>query len=621
VLPQKIAYLNLDTTDVEIKEIPKKITKKFLGGRGINMYLLYNHVKPETDPLSSENPLIIGPGLLTGLKGISASRCNISGKSPETGLLGDSNIGGYFGAFMKRTGIDYLFITGASKRPVYIYLDDEGISIEDAKDLWGKCTTETNTILKKRYGPSSQSISIGIAGENLVRFACIINRKKNAAGRTGMGCLMGAKKIKAIVANGKKVLKPKDEPRFNELIKDLHQKLDKEPLVKVLSEFGSVHLFKLINEQIGMGRVYNGLSMTFPENKDISPDILKEKYYTGKAGCFSCPVACQHRYKVNEIKSEGPEYTILASFGPVVGIKRLETVLYINDLINSYGLDASSTSNLIAWAIELFKKGLIDEEITNGLKLDWGDEEAIIELIHQIAHRKSFGDILANGAKEAVRQLGEKTSKYIIWTKYLPQSDPVDLRYLPAYALGNSVASRGSDHLRSRPTWEAYGLSEEQLKAIYGGHVSPNPRSYEGKGRVIWWWETYLSLFDALGLCKLIAFHCRPGLLSFEFFSELIRYATDLDLTPQEIFEVGERIVNLERMFIVKKEIKRQDDFPPQRYFEPLVYQEGLTPEKKDLKLDKAGFHQMLDEYYQLRGWDKEGRPLDETKVRLGLSQ
>ena len=621
MLPQRVAYLDLDTRKVELKDIPEEITRKFLGGRGINMHFLYRHTRPEIDPLSPENSLIIGPGLLTGLKGISASRCNISGKSPETGFLGDSNMGGDFGAFMKRTGIDFLFITGAAQKPVYIYLDGESISVEDARDLWGKSTIETNTILTKRYGPSSQSISIGVAGENLVRFACIINKRKNAAARTGMGCLMGAKRIKAIVANGKNPIKPKDEVRFNALVKALQQRLNEEPLVKLLGEFGSPYLFILINRRIGMGRAYNGLSTKFSENEDISPQILKEKYYQGRGGCFSCPVACHHEYRVGEIRNEGPEYTTFSSFGPVLGIKRLETVLRINDLINGYGLDASSTANLIAWAIEIFKDGLIDEKVTHGLKLDWGDEEAIVELIHQIAHRKGFGDLLADGAKEAVRQLGGETGNCLLWTKYLPQSDPVDLRYFPAYALGNSVASRGSDHLRSRPTWEAYGLSEEALKSIYGGDVAADPRSYEGKGRVIWWRETYLSLFDALGLCKQIALACQPGVYDFEFFSELIRCTTGLDLTPEEIFAVGERIVTLERMFIVREGVKREDDFPPQRYFEPLAWQDGLKPAERNLKLDRAGFERMLDEYYQLRGWNREGRPLEETKTRLGLDQ
>jgi aldehyde:ferredoxin oxidoreductase len=370
-----------------------------------------------------------------------------------------------------------------------------------------------------------------------------------------------------------------------------------------------------------MGRVYNGLSVRFPENKDISPQILKDKYCRGRAGCFSCPIACQHEYRVGEIVNEGPEYTTLGSFGPVVGIRELETILYINDLINRYGLDASSTANLIAWAIELFEKGIIDESITGGLKLGWGDDQAIIELIHQIAARRGFGDVLANGAKEAVEQLGQETSRYLIWGKNLPQSDPVDLRFFPAYALGNAVASRGFDHLRARPTWEAYRLPEETLRDIYGGYVSSDPRSYQGKGRVIWWREAYLSLFDALGLCKQIAMHCQPGVYDFDFLSELIRCATGMELTPEEVFAVGERIVTQERMFIVREGVTRKDDFPPQRYFEPLARQDGLKPEERNVKLDRPSYEQMLDEYYQLHGWDKQGKPLEKTKMRLGLAQ
>ena len=618
---QRIAYLDLSRKKVELGELPEDVSQKFLGGRGVNMYLLYQQTKPETAPLSPENPLIIGPGLLTGLKGIAASRSNISGKSPETGLLGDANIGGYFGAFMKKAGIAFLVITGASDKPVYLHLDNERVSIEDAQDLWGKSTVQANTTLGERHGPKSQSISIGVAGENLVRFACIVNRRKNAAARTGMGCLMGAKKIKSIVATGAREIVPQDQGRFETLVKNLQQRLREEPLVKLLGEYGSPLLFMLINQRIGMGRAYNGLSRKFPENRNISPQRLKEEYYGKKSGCYFCPVACHHEYRVGDVVNEGPEYTILGSFGPILGIKDLTTILRINDLINSYGLDGSSTANLIAWAIELAKEGLLDKSLTDGLVLDWGDGEAIIELIHQIAHRRGFGDLLAGGAKEAVQQLGTKAGERLVWTKYLTQTDPVDLRYFPAYALGDSVASRGADHLRSRPTWEFYGLSEDRLQQIYGGWVSADPRSYQGKGRVIWWWETYLSLFDALGLCKLIAFQCQPGIFDFKFLSELVRYATGLDLTPEEIFSVGERIATIERMFLAREGVVRKDDLPPQRYFEPLVWQDGLKPEERNIKLSRTDFESMLDEYYQLRGCDSEGRPLPETKQRLGLAQ
>lgn len=619
MLPQRIAYLDLGSKKVEIRSISEETSKHFLGGRGINIYLLYHGVKPYMDPMSPQNPLIIGPGMITGLRGIGASRCSISGKSPESGFLGDANIGGYFGAYMKRTGIDFLYITGAATEPVYIYIDRDNISIRDARDLWGKSTVATNSILTERYGPGSQSISIGIAGEKKVRFACIINRRKNAAGRTGMGCLMGAKRLKAVVVNGAGVIQPYDEAELAILVKGFLSKLKEEPLIKLLEVYGSSLLYILVNRRIGMGRSYNGLSTKFPANIDVSPSILKDKYYTAKSGCYSCPVSCHHSYRCGEIENEGPEYSVLASFGPVLGIRRLETVLYINDMLNRLGLDSSSTANLIAWIIELVKSGLIDSDLTCGLSLDWGNEDAIIELIDQIAHRRGLGDILADGAKEAVKRFGGKSADCLIWAKNLPQSDPADLRYYPAYALGNATASRGLDHLRSRPTWETYRLSEEKLSSIYGGEVSANPRSYRGKWRVVWWWETYLALFDALGLCKLIAFHCQPGVLDFEFFSGLVRCATGLELTPEEIFTAGERIVTLERMFLVREGITRKDDYPPVRYFEPLMWQQGLKEEEMNLKLDKQSFEELLDRYYDLRGWDNEGRPLAGTIERLGL--
>ncbi len=620
MLLQRIAYLDLASREISVGELPEETTRCFLGGRGINAYLLYHKVNSGTDPLSPENPLIIGPGLVTGLKGIGASRCNISGKSPETGLLGDSNIGGYFGSYMKRTGIDFLFITGKSSKPVYIYMDDRGISIEDAKEVWGKSTVETNRLLTERYGRYSQSISIGVAGENLVRFACIVNRQKNTAGRTGMGCIMGSKRLKAVVVNGSKALRPDNEVEFNSLAGEFQSGLVKEPLIKLLGDYGSSLLYILVNRRLGMGRVCNGLSTKFPQNKDISPNILKDKYYTGKSGCFSCPVSCHHGYRVGDTVSEGPEYSVLASFGPVVGITRLETVLYLNDLVNRLGLDSSSTANLIAWVIELIDKGVIDKKLANGLELGWGKEEAIIELVQQIAYRKDLGDILADGAKEAVKRLGEETGSYLVWAKNLPQSDPADLRYFPAYALGDATASRGLDHLRSRPTWESYRLDADTLRDIYGGEVSAAPRSYRGKWRVIWWWETYMALLDALGLCKLIAFHCQPGLIDFGFLSRLVGSASGISLTAEEMFAAGERIVNIERMFLVREGVKREDDLPPPRYFEPLEWQEGLKPEERDLKLDRLAFEHMLDEYYQLRGWDRQGRPLAETKERLGLN-
>ena len=620
MIPQKVAYLDLTTRKVRVEEVAPQVIRQFLGGRGMNMYLLRRHVIPRSDALAPCSPLIIGPGLLTGFKGLGASRCNISGKSPETGLLGDANIGGYFGAYLKQTGIDYLVITGQAKKPVYVDVSDEGIVIKDATDLWGRSTIETHRTLKERYGEASESLTIGLAGENLVRFACIVSRRKNVAGRTGLGCLMGAKNLKAIVVRGGKERVPVNKAGVTRLRRYLQGNLKEEPLVKLLREFGSAFLFMLINRRIGMGRAYNGQTTKIPENEDVSPRVLHDKYYRKRQGCYYCPVSCHHEYKVGDVVNEGPEYTILASFGPVLGIKNIEAVLRINEILNRYGLDGSSTANLIAWATELYQRGLINDATTCGLKLTWGDEAVITELIEQIVRREGFGEVLAGGAREAVARLGPTTVDYLIWTKYLPQSDPVDLRYFPAYALGNALSTRGSDHLRSRPTWEAHGLSPETLEAVYGGPVVADPRSYQGKGRVIWWWETYLAIIDSLGLCKLIAHNCSPGKLDFKFMAELIGCAAGLEITADELFRVGERIITTERDFLVGEGLSRCYDFPPPRYFVPLARQEGLKPEETDLALDRASFDGMLDEYYELRGWDQQGRPRAATREGLGIN-
>lgn len=372
-----------------------------------------------------------------------------------------------------------------------------------------------------------------------------------------------------------------------------------------------------------MGRVYNGKTSIFAKNQNISADNLKDNFYKGKAGCIPCVINCQHKYTLNLgdrlIENEGPEYGVMAHLGPVLGITRLEEVLELNDLINRLGLDASSCANLIAWSIELFEKGFLSKDQTQGLELEWGNFELIKNLINLIAQRQGFGNFLADGAKECVKKFPPETKEFLFCIKNLPQSDPVDLRFLPAYALGDAVASRGADHLRSRPIWEAFGLSEEQLKNVYGGKVSSNSFSYEGKGRVIWWWEAYVTMFDLLGLCKLLAFHCLPGVFDFEVFAKLINAGTGLNLTAQEVFDIGRRVNTIERLFLIQEGISRKDDFPNKRHFKELEIQDGLSEEEKNIKLDLEKYNQMLDEYYELAGWDTNGIPTKEMQVKLGL--
>lgn len=618
----KIVYIDLSNLKIQAENISNEFRRQFLGGRGINMYLLYTHTSSDINPLAPENVLIIGVGLLTGIKGPSTSRCSISGKSPETGLIGDSNIGGYFGAELRKTGYDHLVISGQAKEPVYILIENESITINDASSIWGKDTIETMEILKKKYGDVSQSLCIGQAGEKLVRFACVRSGWKNTAARTGMGCLMGSKKVKAIVVEGATEVSIKYPDKFREYSNSLNSKITSSKIRNILNKYGTPYLFDLHNKLFGIVRTFNGQFNIFSEGANLSSFNLVEKYYSSKKTCFSCSVCCRHGYSLKEgqfkgLYGEGPDYGMLGAFGPVCGIKSLETILVINDLLNRYGLDASSTGNIIAWAIELFQKGIISEIDTHGLKLEWGDETVIIKLIHQIAKREKFGDVLANGAKNAAEKIGKGSEQYLMWAKNLLQSDPVDIRGHKGSALGVATSTRGADHLRSRPTFEFLRLSEDKLREIYGDEVSSAPDSYKGKPRMVWWSENLYAVVDSLGICKFITKYFGPDLLGFEELSKLIYYGTGIKMSGKELSEIGERITNIERMFLAREGIRREHDNLPSRYFQPMP-----LGKNKGKKIDIQPFNSMLDEYYQLHGWDKEtGIPTKDTLKRLQLDE
>jgi aldehyde:ferredoxin oxidoreductase len=242
------------------------------------------------------------------------------------------------------------------------------------------------------------------------------------------------------------------------------------------------------------------------------------------------------------------------------------------------------------------------------MELDWNDPDTALRLIDDIAFRRGFGNVLADGAREASERFGEKSKDYLIWIKNLPQSDPVDLRFIKAYALGVATATRGADHLRSRCPWEAFEYDNAFIESIYGGPVESDPMGYRGKGRVVWWWESYLALFDALGLCKLLAFHCLPdpGVFDFEVFSKLIKAGSGLDISPEDVFNAGVGINNIERSFICREGVTRKDDYPPQRYFEPLKMQEGVDEQSKNTWLDRDEYDKMLTEYYICHRWNTE---------------
>ncbi|MFX1429864.1 MAG: aldehyde ferredoxin oxidoreductase family protein [Promethearchaeota archaeon] len=619
---KEIAYINLSTGVVTKKKIPKSIREQFLGGRGINIYLLYNHLSPGIDPLSPENILLIGAGLLTGIPAMGSGRCDIAAKSPVTGAIGDSNIGGFFAPEMRMAGFDHLVITGKAKKPSYLWIHDGEIEILDASYLWGKDTFETQSLIRSNHGDEEiKSLVIGKAGENLVRFANIRTGMKNSAGRTGMGCVMGSKNLKAIAARGTLDINFTYPEELLSYCKEMIDMVMKNRYSRAASKWGTLIIYSTTNTT-GLIRTRNFQLNQLEQGWDIEPEEM-DKYTIGMSGCYGCPVSCRHRYTMKEgsfapFFAEGPEYTSLGAFGTMVDCKKMETILIANHLVNKYGLDTLETGGLIAWAMELYEKGILTEKMTDGLQLEWGNEEVLYELIQKIAHREGFGAVLADGFKIAIPKIGEESRYYAIEVKGMSNLHS-DERPTPSLALGIATSTRGADHLRGRPAIDLYGLPEDFLEEIYGGKMSSDYREYEGKSRMVWWQELLYAVTDSIGTCKFQTVFLAVHAPKWEEFSKLIYLASGLQFSSSQLMDVGERIYTLERMFNIREGFSRKDDRLPERYFEeptPI----GL-PRVKGLKIEREKFEKMLDEHYKLHGWDKNGVPTEDSLRRLGIEK
>ncbi|MGQ9506441.1 MAG: aldehyde ferredoxin oxidoreductase family protein [Candidatus Bathycorpusculaceae bacterium] len=621
VWKRKIAYINLTSGEILTKSLPKEIRRLYLGGRGINMYLLYNHVKPKIDPLSPENVLLVGVGLLGGIPALGSGRCDIAAKSPLTGAVGDSNIGGFFAPELRMAGFDHLVIRGKAEKPVYLWINDGNIEIRDASHLWGKDTFEAQKRIRSDCGEEVKCLVIGLAGENLVRFANMRTGMKNSAGRTGMGCVMGSKNLKAIAACGNMDIEFSYPEELLSYCKEMNDMIMATRWAKAQSRWGTLIIYSNTNTT-GLIRTKNFQLNRFEEGQDLEPENM-DRYTVGMSGCYGCSVHCRHRYVLKEgmhapIFGEGPEYTSLGAFGTMVSCKKMETVLVANHLVNKYGLDTLETGGLIAWAMELYEKGIINDKDTGGLKLEWGDEEVLYELIRQIAHREGFGSILADGFKAAISKIGRGSDYYAIEIKGMSNLHS-DERPTPSLALNIATSTRGADHLRSRPAIDLYGLPEELLEEIYGTPVSSDYTSYEGKSRMVWWQELLYAVTDSIGVCKFQTVFCAVHAPKWEEFAKLIRLATGMEFDKAKLMEVGERIYTIERMFNLREGFSRKDDTLPERYFkEPTPI--GL-PKVKGRRIDKEKFKKMIDEYYALHEWDENGVPKKEALEKLGLDK
>jgi len=608
----RILKINLTNSNVKVKHTEKWLIREFLGGRGFNSRRVYDEIPEEVKPLSPQNKLFFSTGPLVGTTFPLGARFNVSAKSPQTGILGDSNAGGHFAAEMKFAGYDQIMIEGKSRKPVYISILDQEVQLMDATHLVKKDIYETTEMIKQDSGDKTcQIAAVGPAAENGVLYAGIFANLARPAARTGMGTVMASKNLKAIALKGTRSIKIADPRRFQKMVEEIKEETYTHPQYWPRRIMGTTRILTLA-DKLGILPTRHFTSATFEHADEVSGEKLAREYNVKNRACFSCIVPCSRVYVVKEgeyagLIGEGPEYEPLSSFTARVGNSNLSLALKAVDLTNRLGLDAITTAECIAWAMELYEQKELTTRDTDGLELNWGDGEAILALIGKIAHREGFGDLLADGVKRAAEKLG-KGKRIALHVKGLEiiQADP---RGLKGYGLGYAVASRGGDHLRSEPFIELNDDPEKGVE-LFGVPEATIRLACKGKGKLVRYFENWCAIIDSLEVCKNLAGNME--LLPFKRAAEITEAATGFHLTRDEIFEIGERIVNLERAYLIREGIRRRDDYLPQRFLkEPLPNgnSKGAVFEIKP----------MLDEYYAERGWDKRGIPKEATLKKLGL--
>lgn len=612
MLDRKIAFVDLGAASIEVQPFPPAMRQQYLGGRGMNMFLLSKYYTPSLDPFAPENPLIFGAGLLTGTLGF-GSRLSVASKSPESGHLGDANMGGDFGAELVKAGFSHLVITGRSRRPAFLAIRNGEIRIHSARTLMGLDTVETQKKIRALLGDDRvQTACIGVAGENRVRYAAIRSGLKSAAARTGMGAVMGSKNLKAIAVRGTLDIRVADPQGYLNTFQRQMQKLMQTNWARALGMQGTPLLFGPANAAGFLGVRNNQFTSIGEQGYRLEAEALAP-FTRGMVACFGCPVHCRHRFKIDEdTRGEGPEYASIGSLGTKLGNLDLENVLIAVERCNRYGLDTISTGSYIAWAMELYQRGILDRKQT-GIPLEWGNQKSILTIIDMIAQREGFGDILAEGSA-ATDALGVLSADYLLAIKGLP-IEMTDERLPKSFALGLATSTRGACHMRSRPSMDVLGLPQALLQKIYGGPVSNRIASYRGKGRMVWWHELLHAVTDALGVCRFLTAFSSPHGLQYRQFARLIRLATGLEISARQLRTIAERIYTLERMLLVGDGLSRQDDTLPKRYFEEPI-PEGPA---RGCVIDRKNFDGMLDEYYRLHGWGKDGIPAKRTLNRLGI--
>jgi aldehyde:ferredoxin oxidoreductase len=602
----RILLIDLSTGKTTVEPLNEEYAKKYIGGIGLGMRLYLDHSKAGVDPFSPDNPLILTTGPISGTMWPTGGNGHtFVSKSPQTFGVGESKAHGSFGTEMKRAGYDAIIIKGKAEKQVYLWVDDDSIQLVDASALMGKSPGETEDAIREELGDYYIRVAaIGIAGEKLSRIACIINDKTRAAGRTGLGAVMGSKNLKAIAMRGTRDVAVAKTDEFMEYVKEFHERM-KGPATQKYRALGTPENI-LVHNSLSCMPTRNYRNSRFEGAEKVSGEVLNEKYVAKIIGCSSCAMRCEHEVVV----PEGPykntmtrmEYESLWALGPYCGVDRLDAIIKAMDLCNYYGVDSISTGVIAGFAMDCYETGILTQQDTGGIDAKFGNAEAMVQLVEKIGKREGIGEVLADGVKFAAEKIGKGSDKLALHIKGVEVTG-YDLRCLKTAALGFAVSFRGADHNR-------HGAYAFDVKGKVNRLIAE-----KGRGKLVRDMEDVYNLIDSFIVCK---FSRGTYYKELPDMAKLYTLVTGYEITPEELKKAGERIQNVARLFNIREGLGRKDDNLPYKVMHEPIPDEGPS---KGAFVTQAELDLLLDDYYESRGWTKEGIPTKEKLKELGMEE
>jgi aldehyde:ferredoxin oxidoreductase len=615
----KILRVDLTNGSISEEQPDEAIYRTYGGGSALSLYYLLKELKPGTDPLGPDNKLLFMSSAISGAPLVGLSRYTVAARSPLTGGFGEAEAGGFWGPELKFAGFDGVILEGSSPRPVYLWINNGQAEIRDASGIWGKDTGEAQKVIREELGDKLIRVAqCGQAGENLVRYACVLNELKHVNGRTGMGAVMGSKKIRAIAVRGTAKPPLADPEKMRDIAKKVLELLPKSPMAQNFKKFGTPMFVMPLNEA-GILPTRNFQQGQFEGAQAISGEKMTDTILLKTEGCYACGIHCKRAVKVEgkyaaNPEYGGPEYETIGSLGSVCGIGNLEAIAHGNEMCNRWGLDTISTGMCIAFAMECTERGILSAKDTDGIDLRFGNADGMIEMIRKIAFREGFGETLADGIKPAAEKIGKGAEEYALHIKgqELPLHDP---RGKAGVGMGFALSPTGADHIEA-PHDTTFMAETPMLNSIKPlGILAPMPSTIFGPNKVRQFAhiQPIFSFFNCLGICN---FSAAPySATTLPMIAEALEAITGWNTSLFEIMELGERAITMARMFNVREGFTSKDDYLPERLYE--VLEAGTEREKK---ISREQFADALRLYYEALGWDPEtGIPTDGRLAFLGL--